>query len=122
MVTSPTNGAAGVIPVSWDSTEQTNLTEYMQAVLKYALEFITDNNDSEKTIETFLLTAAAIGMLFKRGSTISAAEGGCQAEVGVACSMAAGALAACLGAPPSVVLQSAEVRPNLTSTAHGLIR
>jgi hypothetical protein len=49
-------------------------------------------------------------MLFKRGSTISAAEGGCQAEVGVACSMAAGALAACLGAPPAVVLQSAEVR------------
>jgi Serine dehydratase alpha chain len=53
-------------------------------------------------------------MLFKRGSTISAAEGGCQAEVGVACSMAAGALAACLGAPPAVVLQSAEVRKYLT--------
>ncbi|KIM32812.1 hypothetical protein M408DRAFT_62316 [Serendipita vermifera MAFF 305830] len=94
MVTSPTNGAAGVIP----------------AVLKYTVEFISD--DVEKTVETFLLTAAAIGMLFKRGSTISAAEGGCQAEVGVACSMAAGAFAACLGAPPAVVLQSAEVRFN----------
>jgi hypothetical protein len=56
-----------------------------------------------------LLTAAAIGMLFKRGSTISAAEGGCQAEVGVACSMAAGAFAACMGASPGVVLQAAEI-------------
>ncbi|CAL1714813.1 unnamed protein product [Somion occarium] len=71
IVTSPTNGAAGVIP----------------AVLKYIVEFISD--DPVKSVETFLLTAAAIGMLFKRGSTISAAEGGCQAEVGVACSMAA---------------------------------
>lgn len=48
-------------------------------------------------------------MLFKRGSTISAAEGGCQAEVGVACSMAAGAFAACMGASPEVVLQAAEI-------------
>ncbi|KAF4593231.1 hypothetical protein EYR38_008945 [Pleurotus pulmonarius] len=64
IVTSPTNGAAGVIP----------------AVLKYILEFVSD--DPEKSITTFLLTAAAVGMLFKRGSTISAAEGGCQAEVG----------------------------------------
>lgn len=91
IVTSPTNGAAGVIP----------------AVLKYTLEFISD--DVEGTVKTFLLTAAAIGMLFKRGSTISAAEGGCQAEVGVACSMAAGAFAAVLGASPAVILQSAEV-------------
>ncbi|KAG8788445.1 hypothetical protein FRC19_004478 [Serendipita sp. 401] len=91
IVTSPTNGAAGVIP----------------AVLKYTVEFISD--DTEKTVETFLLTAAAIGMLFKRGSTISAAEGGCQAEVGVACSMAAGAFAACMGASPEVVLQAAEI-------------
>ncbi|KAF8920731.1 serine dehydratase alpha chain-domain-containing protein [Mucidula mucida] len=64
IVTSPTNGAAGVIP----------------AVLKYIIEFVSD--DPEKSIMTFLLTASAIGMLFKRGSTISAAEGGCQAEVG----------------------------------------
>ncbi|KIP05481.1 hypothetical protein PHLGIDRAFT_92088 [Phlebiopsis gigantea 11061_1 CR5-6] len=91
IVTSPTNGAAGVIP----------------AVLKYIVEFISD--DPEKTIETFLLTAAAVGMLFKRGSTISAAEGGCQAEVGVACSMASAGFAACMGADPETVLQAAEI-------------
>ncbi|KAJ3970113.1 serine dehydratase alpha chain-domain-containing protein [Lentinula raphanica] len=78
IVTSPTNGAAGVIP----------------AVLKYIIEFVSD--DPDKSVMTFLLTASAIGMLFKRGSTISAAEGGCQAEVGVACSMAAGGFAACM--------------------------
>ncbi|KAF9523050.1 serine dehydratase alpha chain-domain-containing protein [Crepidotus variabilis] len=91
IVTSPTNGAAGVIP----------------AVLKYILEFVSD--DTEKTIQTFLLTAAAVGMLFKRGSTISAAEGGCQAEVGVACSMASAGFAACMGASPETVLQAAEI-------------
>lgn len=91
IVTSPTNGAAGVIP----------------AVLKYIIEFISD--DPEKSIKTFLLTAAAVGMLFKRGSTISAAEGGCQAEVGVACSMASAGFAACMGASPETVLQAAEI-------------
>ncbi|KAL4254848.1 Iron-Sulfur Dependent L-Serine Dehydratase [Abortiporus biennis] len=91
IVTSPTNGAAGVIP----------------AVLKYIIEFLSD--DPEKSIETFLLTAAAVGMLFKRGSTISAAEGGCQAEVGVACSMASAGFAACMGASPETVLQAAEI-------------
>ncbi|TRM65258.1 serine dehydratase alpha chain-domain-containing protein [Schizophyllum amplum] len=91
IVTSPTNGAAGVIP----------------AVLKYILEFVTD--EPEKSIQTFLLTAAAVGMLFKRGSTISAAEGGCQAEVGVACSMASAGFAACMGASPETVLQAAEI-------------
>lgn len=91
IVTSPTNGAAGVIP----------------AVLKYITEFVSD--DPEKSIKTFLLTAAAIGMLFKRGSTISAAEGGCQAEVGVACSMAGAGFAACMGASPETVLQAAEI-------------
>ncbi|KAK0467320.1 serine dehydratase alpha chain-domain-containing protein [Desarmillaria tabescens] len=91
IVTSPTNGAAGVIP----------------SVLKYILEFVSD--DPEKSIMTFLLTAAAIGMLFKRGSTISAAEGGCQAEVGVACSMASAGFAACMGASPETVLQAAEI-------------
>ncbi|KAG5653323.1 hypothetical protein H0H81_001063 [Sphagnurus paluster] len=90
IVTSPTNGAAGVIP----------------AVLKYIIEFISD--DPEKSIETFLLTAAAVGMLFKRGSTISAAEGGCQAEVGVACSMASAGFAACMGASPETVLQASD--------------
>ncbi|TFK39348.1 serine dehydratase alpha chain-domain-containing protein [Crucibulum laeve] len=91
IVTSPTNGAAGVIP----------------AVLKYILEFVSD--DPQKSIETFLLTASAVGMLFKRGSTISAAEGGCQAEVGVACSMASAGFAACMGASPETVLQAAEI-------------
>ncbi|KAG2129074.1 serine dehydratase alpha chain-domain-containing protein [Suillus bovinus] len=91
IVTSPTNGAAGVIP----------------AVLKYVIEFISD--DPEKSIKTFLLTAAAVGMLFKRGSTISAAEGGCQAEVGVACAMASAGFAACMGASPETVLQAAEI-------------
>jgi L-serine deaminase len=91
VVTAPTNGAAGIIP----------------AVLKYTLEFISD--DPERDIMTFLLTSAAIGMLYKRGATISAAEGGCMAEVGVACSMAAGAFAACMGASPEAIEQAAEI-------------
>ncbi|KAJ7576787.1 L-serine ammonia-lyase [Mycena floridula] len=91
IVTSPTNGAAGVIP----------------AVLKYIIEFLSD--DIDKSVTTFLLTASAVGMLFKRGSTISAAEGGCQAEVGVACAMAAAGFAACMGASPETVLQAAEI-------------
>ncbi|KUI68908.1 L-serine dehydratase [Cytospora mali] len=91
IVTAPTNGAAGIIP----------------AVLKYTIEFISD--DPERDIMTFLLTAAAIGMLYKRGATISAAEGGCMAEVGVACSMAAGAFAACMGANPETIEQAAEI-------------
>ncbi|KAH9066612.1 L-serine ammonia-lyase [Lactarius vividus] len=91
IVTSPTNGAAGVIP----------------AVLKYITEFVSD--DPEKSIKTFLLTAAAIGMLFKRGSTISAAEGGCQAEVGVACSMASAGFAACMGGIPVSLTQPSVV-------------
>ncbi|RYP41271.1 hypothetical protein DL767_001125 [Monosporascus sp. MG133] len=91
IVTAPTNGAAGIIP----------------SVLKYTVEFISD--DPERDILTFLLTASAIGMLYKRGATISAAEGGCMAEVGVACSMAAGAFAACMGATPETVEQAAEI-------------
>lgn len=91
IVTAPTNGAAGIIP----------------AVLKYTVEFVSD--DPERDILTFLLTAAAIGMLYKRGATISAAEGGCMAEVGVACSMAAGAFAACMGASPETIEQAAEI-------------
>lgn len=78
VVTAPTNGAAGVIP----------------SVLKYFVEFISD--DPDRDIKTFLLTASAVGMLYKRGATISAAEGGCMAEVGVASSMAAAGFAACM--------------------------
>ncbi|KAI5475499.1 L-serine dehydratase [Pseudohyphozyma bogoriensis] len=91
VVTAPTNGAAGVIP----------------AVLKYQVEFLSD--DPDRDVKTFLLTAAAIGMLYKRGATISAAEGGCMAEVGVASSMAAGGFAACMGGTPSQILQAAEI-------------
>lgn len=91
VVTAPTNGAAGIIP----------------AVLKYVVEFVSD--DPERDIPIFLLTAAAIASLFKRGATISAAEGGCMAEVGVACSMAAGAYAACMGAGPETIEQAAEI-------------
>lgn len=91
VVTAPTNGAAGVIP----------------ATLKYLVEY--HSQQPERDVMTFLLTAAAIGMLFKRGATISAAEGGCMAEVGVACSMAAAGLAATLGAEPAVILQAAEI-------------
>jgi len=91
IVTAPTNGAAGIIP----------------AVLKYVLEFVSEN--PERDVPTFLLTAAAIGMLYKRGATISAAEGGCMAEVGVACSMAAGAFSACMGASPETIEQAAEI-------------
>ena len=91
VVTAPTNGAAGIIP----------------AVLKYITEFISD--DPERDVPIFLLTAAAIASLYKRGATISAAEGGCMAEVGVACSMAAGAYAACMGAGPETIEQAAEI-------------
>lgn len=91
VLTSPTNGAAGVIP----------------SVLKFHLSFTTD--DPWRDIQTFLFTASAIGMLYRRGATISAAEGGCQAEVGVACSMAAAGFAAVMGGTPRVIAQAAEV-------------
>jgi L-serine deaminase len=91
VVTAPTNGAAGVIP----------------STLKYTLEYIS--TQPRRDTMNFLLTASAIGMLFKRGATISAAEGGCMAEVGVACSMAAAALASILGAEPATILQAAEI-------------
>ena len=91
VVTAPTNGAAGVIP----------------AVLKYYLSFISSN--SEEDIVEFLLTAGAIGMLYKRGASISAAEVGCQGEVGVACSMAAAALTAVMGGTIEQVENAAEI-------------
>ncbi|KAK4048039.1 hypothetical protein OIV83_005073 [Microbotryomycetes sp. JL201] len=91
VVTAPTNGAAGVIP----------------SVLKYVLEFISDNPDRD--CKTFLLTAAAVGMLFKRGATISAAEGGCMAEVGVATAMAAAGYVSIMGGSPAQILQAAEI-------------
>ncbi len=91
VVTAPTNGASGVIP----------------AVLHYYERFTPKS--SKEGIYKFFLTAAAIGILYKEGASLSAAEMGCQGEVGVACSMAAGGLAAALGATPSQVENAAEI-------------
>ncbi|HMG52764.1 MAG TPA: L-serine ammonia-lyase [Kofleriaceae bacterium] len=91
VVTAPTNGAAGIIP----------------AVLMYYRKFLP-NSDDEGTLR-FLLTAAAIGALYKKNASISGAEVGCQGEVGVACSMAAGALAEVMGGTPAQVENAAEI-------------
>lgn len=91
VVTSPTNGAAGVIP----------------AVLLYYLCFC--ENIKEDDIKNFILTSGEIGSLFKKGATISAAVGGCQAEIGVSSSMAAAGLTEILGGNPDQVLMAAEI-------------
>ncbi|MDO8718926.1 MAG: L-serine ammonia-lyase [Polaromonas sp.] len=91
VVTAPTNGAAGVIP----------------AVLHYYDKFIANATD-DGVIE-FLMTAAAIGILYKLNASISGAEVGCQGEVGVACSMAAAGLAAVMGGSPEQVENAAEI-------------
>lgn len=91
VVTAPTNGAAGIIP----------------AVLHYYRRFVPGSNDDG--VVDFLLTAAAIGILYKENASISGAEVGCQGEVGVACSMAAGALCAVLGGTPEQVENAAEI-------------
>jgi L-serine dehydratase len=91
VVTAPTNGAAGVIP----------------AVLLYFIAFC-DGNDDDKIIK-FLLTASEIGSIFKKGATISAAMGGCQAEIGVSSAMAAAALTESLGGTQRQVLMAAEI-------------
>jgi L-serine dehydratase len=91
VVTAPTNGAAGIVP----------------AVLHYYARFVPGAND--KGVVDFLLTAAAIGILYKENASISGAEVGCQGEVGVACSMAAGALAAVLGGSPAQAENAAEI-------------
>jgi L-serine dehydratase len=91
VVTAPTNGAAGIIP----------------AVLTYYRRFIPNADDDG--VVRFLLTAAAIGSLYKRNASISGAEVGCQGEVGVACSMAAGALAEVMGGTPEQVENAAEI-------------
>jgi L-serine dehydratase len=91
VVTAPTNGAAGIIP----------------AVLHYYVRFVPGAGD--RGVIDFLLTAAAIGILYKENASISGAEVGCQGEVGVACSMAAGALAAVLGGTPAQVENAAEI-------------
>jgi L-serine dehydratase len=91
VVTAPTNGAAGIIP----------------AVLHYYDRFIDGADDDG--IVAFLLTAAAVGVLFKEGASISGAEVGCQGEVGSACAMAAAGLAEVLGGTPEQVENAAEI-------------
>lgn len=91
VVTAPTNGAAGVIP----------------AVLQYFIAFC-DGYDDDKIIR-FLLTAAEIGSIFKKGATISAAMGGCQAEIGVSSAMAAAALTESMGGTQKQALMAAEI-------------
>ncbi|WP_346882490.1 L-serine ammonia-lyase [uncultured Algibacter sp.] len=92
VVTAPTNGSAGVIP----------------AVLMYYL--VIENHDANfDDIKKFLLVAGEIGSIFKKGATISAAMGGCQAEIGVSSAMAAGALTELLGGTPEQVLVASEI-------------
>ncbi len=91
VVTAPTNGAAGIVP----------------AVMMYYRRFLP-NADDEGSIR-FLATAAAIGALYKKNASISGAEVGCRGEVGVACSMAAGALAEVMGGTPAQVENAAEI-------------
>ena len=91
VVTAPTNGAAGIVP----------------AVLHYYARFV--HGATDLGVVDFLLTAAAFGLLYKENASISGAEVGCQGEVGVACSMAAGALAAVMGGTPAQVENAAEI-------------
>nr|WP_314616363.1 L-serine ammonia-lyase [uncultured Pseudomonas sp.] len=91
VVTAPTNGAAGIVP----------------AVLHYYMRFVP--GASEDGVVRFLLTAAAIGILYKENASISGAEVGCQGEVGVACSMAAGALCEVMGGTVQQVENAAEI-------------
>jgi L-serine dehydratase len=92
VVTAPTNGAAGVIP----------------AVLQYFLVFVNGKEEEDKIIQ-FLLTAAEMGSIFKKGSTISAAMGGCQAEIGVSSAMAAAALTECMSGSQRQAMMAAEI-------------
>ena len=95
VVTAPTNGAAGVIP----------------AVLQYYIAFCPDSNreNTDDRIIQFLMTAAEVGSIFKKGATISAAMGGCQAEIGVSSAMAAAALTECMGGTQRQALMAAEI-------------
>ena len=92
VVTAPTNGSAGVIP----------------SVLMYYL-VIENHKANKEHINQFLLVAGELGSIFKKGATISAAMGGCQAEIGVSSAMAAGALCELMGGTPEQVLMAAEI-------------
>lgn len=91
VVTAPTNGAAGVIP----------------AVIAWFLKF--KSKDDQQGIIEFMTTAAAVGLLYKKNASISAAEVGCQGEIGVACSMAAAGLTAAMGGTPEQIENAAEI-------------
>lgn len=91
VVTAPTNGASGIIP----------------AVLHYYIQFT--ENPTQEGIVNFFLTAAAIAILYKEGASLAAAEMGCQGEIGVACSMAAGGLVAALGGTNAQIENAAEI-------------
>lgn len=93
VVTAPTNGAAGILP----------------AVARYWSAFVCPTDDPTAGMREFLLTATALGSLFKANASISGAEGGCQAEVGSACAMAAGGLTAVMGGTPWQVENAAEI-------------
>jgi L-serine dehydratase len=99
VVTAPTNGAAGVVP----------------AVAHYYLEFVDGAN--EEGILRYFLTAAAIGILYKENASISGAEVGCQGEVGVACSMAAGGLVSAINGPQDTSLTAAEINDRIEHAA-----
>jgi L-serine dehydratase len=99
VVTAPTNGAAGVVP----------------AVAHYYLEFVDGAN--EEGILRYFLTAAAIGILYKENASISGAEVGCQGEVGVACSMAAGGLVSAINGPQDTNLTPAEINDRIEHAA-----
>ncbi len=99
VVTAPTNGAAGVVP----------------AVAHYYLEFVDGAN--EEGILRYFLTAAAIGILYKENASISGAEVGCQGEVGVACSMAAGGLVSAINGPQETTLTAAEINDRIEHAA-----
>ncbi|WP_370632935.1 L-serine ammonia-lyase, iron-sulfur-dependent, subunit alpha [Mucilaginibacter sp. UR6-11] len=91
IVTAPTNGAAGVIP----------------AVLMYDVLFCSNNK--KQNLLKFMFTAVEVGSIFKKGATISAAMGGCQAGIGVSSAMAAAGLTECLGGSPEQTLMAAEI-------------
>jgi L-serine dehydratase len=93
IVTAPTNGAAGIVP----------------AVLFYALHYLPDLPSDDDAVVDYLLTAAAVAILFKRRASISGAEVGCQGEVGSACSMAAAGLSALLGGTSAQIENAAEI-------------
>jgi L-serine dehydratase len=103
VVTAPTNGAAGVIPA---------VGQYLHIFEPHAVNRVEPwiaAGLPAPLVHRYLLTASEIGCIFKKGATISAAMGGCQAEIGVSSAMAAAGLAECLGATPRQVLMAAEI-------------